>query len=547
MLELIAKLQLLVSLLTGQQLQPPTQVGPIYVPAEDVDASTEMINKNRYLSTVSVTSLLNVRESYGLTSKVLGQQPVGSQGTVLSIEPHLQDGYSWIPVDFNTGRDGWVAEPFLAFTRTADTPKVSEQKIAEIIAKPPVKSVSNSRSRNRIVNTSESASSTATSTASTTPVVASNCSLKVLTPNGNESFEADEPIAVTWSGNNNSSSTDVIVSLIQNGVVAGTYSVLTTNDGTLTFSIGADLSTGSNYKVRVRDSGDSSCSDASNETFTVFAQAATSQCTIPNLTFDPADFDQVIDDFEATSTISLTGSGWNNTLIRNCYVHDTGGDGIVLRDVENVVITGCRFENIGGQAAVRGSISGGTSGVTLYKNVVDTTAMNGFNFGQRVTDGVNHSDLNIIDNTINQTGLMSSDGSTHALYIQAQDFEIIGNTITGTRDGNAISVRSSGEVSCNTISGTSKADKPGIRYYSDHQVGISNQLLINGNKVRGSKSGINLFVPVDRYDGSTPNSHVVKNFTITNNDVRGNDTPIVIDDRYQSSPFFLTISDNLIE
>ncbi|MES2749627.1 MAG: right-handed parallel beta-helix repeat-containing protein [Patescibacteria group bacterium] len=278
---------------------------------------------------------------------------------------------------------------------------------------------------------------------------------------------------------------------------------------------------------------------------TVTSAPTVTSCTVPTLTFNPADFDRVIDGTEITSTLTLDGSAWNNTLIRNCRVRNTAGDGILLRNVSNVVITGCTFENMGGNAAVRGSSSGGTSNVTLYRNTVNGTASNGFHFAERIASGVDHVNLRIIGNTLSNTGRASSDGSTHALYIQAHDSLITHNTINGSRNGNGISVRSSGEVSCNTVSGTSSNGKPGIRYYSDHNTGLTNTLIINRNTVSGATEGINIYQPVVRYDGQTGLDHVVKNFVITNNDVRNNTNGIGIASQYNQSPFTVTQSGNM--
>ena len=263
-------------------------------------------------------------------------------------------------------------------------------------------------------------------------------------------------------------------------------------------------------------------------------------CEIPLLSFEEADFDRVIDGEVFSQTLVISGPEWNNTLIKNCRVHDTEGDGIVVRDVSNVIITDCSFENIGGQAAVRGSITGGTDGVVLYKNRVKHTAENGFNFGQRSAQAIDHTNLKIIGNTIDDTGREEGSGLAHGMYIQAQDFEITHNTITGSRDGNGISVRSSGLISCNTIAGKSASNKPGIRYYSDHQRGESNSLIIERNTITGSRVGIDLFSPVKRYDGFGGYDHVVTNFTISNNTIQDSTTPVSVAVEYTRDPFVVT-------
>jgi hypothetical protein len=529
--ELIATLQLLLGLMGAQsglqaeQVVPPVPVAdqiesPITIPAND--DTTSVFSSGQQVATVDT---VNVRDPYGTSGTIAGTQVAGQVGVVANINPKKADGYTWVPVNFKNGADGWVAEDFL---KAVADPVV-------VIPQPPV----------------------------VTPP-ASKCELTVTYPNSGERLVQGKKIAVTWDGENESSSNKVLLELLLNGNRVSAYSTTITNRGTFEFVPGSELQTVSGYSIRVTDSGKSSCNDKSDSTFSLVSASSptpeptptptptpepipdvtVNNCSIPQYTFKESDFDNVISDYQSTQTLTLSGSKWDNTLVKNCNIHDTSGEGIVLKNVDNVVITGCTFKNIGGQAAVRGSISGSATNVTLYKNVVNNTAMNGFNFGQRVNDGVNHDNLRIINNQISNTGMNINDGSTHSMYIQAQEHEIVGNTISGSRDGNGISVRSSGEVSCNDISGTSKASKPGIRYYSDHQTGSSNRLIINQNKVRGSASGINLFKPVQRYDGQSNYNHVVKNFNITNNDVSGNTKGILIDSTYSSSPFSVTQSNN---
>lgn len=271
-------------------------------------------------------------------------------------------------------------------------------------------------------------------------------------------------------------------------------------------------------------------------------------CAPAQLTFSDADFDHVIDGYESTKTLRLTGAANDNTLVRNCRIHDTSDDGIFIQGVKNVVITGCTFENIGGQAAVRGSVTAGSSDVVLYDNTVIGAAMNGFNFGQRIADGVDHQRLRIIGNRLRDTGRDDDDGLTHGLYIQSQDFEISGNTILGPRDGNGISVRSSGVVRCNVVSGASKSRKPGIRYFSDHTVGPSDTLRIERNRVTGASVGVDLYQPAPRFgDGQATVEHVVKRFVITDNVLGGNTTPLAIAPAYFSSPFSVEEAGNVTE
>ena len=62
---------------------------------------------------IVTTDVLNVRQVAGGT--LLGTQPIGSVGTALSLSPTRSDGYTYIPVDFESGVDGWVADAFVTY------------------------------------------------------------------------------------------------------------------------------------------------------------------------------------------------------------------------------------------------------------------------------------------------------------------------------------------------------------------------------------------------------------------------------------------------
>ncbi len=113
----------------------------------------------------------------------------------------------------------------------------------------------------------------------------------------------------------------------------------------------------------------------------------------------------------------------------------------------------------------------------------------------------------------------------------------------GIRDGNGISVRSSGVVRCNWVSGVSASGKPGIKYYSNHQTGPTDTLLIELNDVVDDFTGIEIHRPVDRYDGQPPPDHVVKNFIIRNNMVKAS-PPIEVAAEYDAGGFSVEQYDN---
>lgn len=294
------------------------------------------------------------------------------------------------------------------------------------------------------------------------------------------------------------------------------------------------------------DSGDTS-SDTEDDTGrtepvdSVQVVAESSVCAQQTEYF-PDDFARVLEDFDRTETLRLDGPDWDNTLIRNCRIHDTAGSGIFIRDVRNVVITGCEVFNTGDNG-IKLSSSGSTANVTLDGNHIHDVGGNGVSAAQRSAIGIDHQNLRILNNVIHNTGYTSTDGSDHSLYIQSQDFRIEGNVISGMRDGNGISVRSSGVIRCNTVSGASSDSKPAIRYYSDHQSSLSNLLLIERNQLTSDTIGVDIYPTRDRYDGQPPPDHVVKDFVIRYNSITAPEA-IRIAPEYETSPYSLTIYDN---
>jgi hypothetical protein len=150
----------------------------------------------------------------------------------------------------------------------------------------------------------------------------------------------------------------------------------------------------------------------------------------------------------------------------------------------------------------------------------------------------NHVGLKIINNLIERTGLESS--TAHPIYMQSSDFFIAGNTISGLREGNGISIRSSGVVRCNNVSGTSITGRPAIRYFSDHAAGVSNELVIEHNTIASDTRGIHLYRPVNSTSGSAPPTHVVKSFIIRNNVINA-PTEIDIDEAYNAAPYSVAL------
>ena len=266
-------------------------------------------------------------------------------------------------------------------------------------------------------------------------------------------------------------------------------------------------------------------------------------------------WDNILEDFDRTTTLRLDGPEWDNTLVRNCTIHNTTGSGIFIRNVSNVRIENCTIHDI----AVGGisiSSTGSTENVVITGNTIYSIDKDGISAAQRSRSEppINHVNLVIENNKIYDTGLIGTDGKYHSIYVQAQDFMITDNHIYGDRDGNGISVRSSGVVRNNVVEGRANAPyKGGIKYYSDHQRGPSNTLVIENNIVSnhdGFEDPILISPIASLYQDSSivsESERVVQNFVIKNNTAvshNSHDT-IKVDSDYGSSPYSVSVTNNV--
>ena len=253
-------------------------------------------------------------------------------------------------------------------------------------------------------------------------------------------------------------------------------------------------------------------------------------------TYDPFDFDNVLENFEQTSTLRLSGPEWDNTLVRNCRIHSTDGAGIFIKNVRNVVIHNCEVWNTGDNG-IKTSSAGSTENVTIDGNYVHDIPTAGIHAPQRSAEGIDHPGLRVTNNILENI-------DEHPIYVQSQDFLIEGNIIQGWRRTNGISVRSSGIVRCNSVEGMQlDSSKAAIKYYSDHQAGISNTLVIERNEITTDYTGIHLAPFADRYDGQPPPDHLVKSFIIRWNNIEAAE-PISIDRDYDDPAFTEQTYDN---
>lgn len=166
----------------------------------------------------------------------------------------------------------------------------------------------------------------------------------------------------------------------------------------------------------------------------------------------------------------------NNIGFDTCSFTNSGGNGMDIKWANDVIVENCTFTNIGG-TGLRMQSTGSTNRVTIsgcsFTNIDD----NGISAAKRSqpTSGpqIDHVDIIIHDCDISNTGLTGTIGSQHGIYLQGTDFTIQNTTLTGSNDGNALSLRTAGTVfNCN-IDCTSANDSTGsgIKYFGDHLAG----------------------------------------------------------------------------
>lgn len=241
---------------------------------------------------------------------------------------------------------------------------------------------------------------------------------------------------------------------------------------------------------------------------------------------NPASYSRVVRDLVSSKTVDIDGSEWNDTLIVGCEIDGAGGDGIQIRNVRNLAIVGCTIKNVRG-TGIRIRSTGSTTGVQLIGNRIVGTGENGISAAKRVKDEVDHTNLVIAGNQVRDTGKRGKRGLYHGIYSQVSDVTIFRNRVEGDRDGNGISIRSSGLVACNAISGRSDDDKPGIRYFADNYSGPSRLLIIRDNEIRGSSPAIDIRTPDSWAKRDT--DALVTTFVVENNRTTS-DEAVSVDD-----------------
>ncbi|HAA14870.1 MAG TPA: hypothetical protein DCE41_25545 [Cytophagales bacterium] len=165
-----------------------------------------------------------------------------------------------------------------------------------------------------------------------------------------------------------------------------------------------------------------------------------------------------------TETLLVDGHVYDGLIIRNCLFTDIEGDGLQLRDVDEVQVINCTFHNIS-EDAIRFRNSGTTENVQITDNTISQIGHNG------ILGPEGHTGTLLSGNTIYEVGLDNTStlagAPHHGIYWQGTDFTIQNNVIYEVQNngGNAISVRTWGTIASNYLH---HATDHGISYFSDH-------------------------------------------------------------------------------
>jgi len=175
------------------------------------------------------------------------------------------------------------------------------------------------------------------------------------------------------------------------------------------------------------------------------------------LKIDGHEFDSLVIENCTFHNKSLRLGNVKNVTIRNCTFEDISFDGIkigFIGDASNIIVDGCTFKNIG------------YNGIDSHERALNCTIKN----------------CHFENVALSEVGAAMGQPH-HGIYWKGKNVLITGNTfLNGDQPfGNAISVRSSGVVSKNTIR---NAVKNGIMYYANHPG--SDSLIIENNFITNS-------------------------------------------------------------
>ena len=90
-------------------------------------------------------------------------------------------------------------------------------------------------------------------------------------------------------------------------------------------------------------------------------------------------YDNIIENVTYNSTLRLTGSEWDNTLVRNVVIENVNGNGALLRDVDNVTFENVTIRNVSGDG-IKLSTQGSTSNVVISNSDISRVGLSEVQF-----------------------------------------------------------------------------------------------------------------------------------------------------------------------
>ena len=92
-------------------------------------------------------------------------------------------------------------------------------------------------------------------------------SLKVISPNGGQSYAVGQSVKIKWAKGNGGNK--VRIALLKGGKGYLSITKKTANDGKLTWKVPSKVKAGSNYKIKVQSLSNTKVSDTSNKPFKI--------------------------------------------------------------------------------------------------------------------------------------------------------------------------------------------------------------------------------------------------------------------------------------
>ena len=108
-------------------------------------------------------------------------------------------------------------------------------------------------------------------------------SLKVISPNGGQSYAVGQSVNIKWAKGNGGS--QVKVTLLKGGKGYLVIKKKTANDGKLTWKVPSKVKAGSNYKIKIQSLSDTKVSDTSNKPFKITKAKSTKAKDTKTATF----------------------------------------------------------------------------------------------------------------------------------------------------------------------------------------------------------------------------------------------------------------------